>query len=216
MYVVIMGCGRSGSLLARKLDEEGHDVAVIDKNPVAFQVLGPDFKGKMVTGIGFDREVLIEAGIERTDAFIALSSGDNSNIVSSRVAKTTFRVPKVITRIYDPRRAEIYRGMGIPTVAPVTWGVNRIADLLFLQMTFSKDTFGNGEVELMELEIPTSLDERRLSDFEIPGEVLVASVVRLGEAFIPVPSTTLHARDLLNVVVLRSSMDKFKKMFFFA
>lgn len=214
MYVVIMGCGRAGSQLARRLAADGYEVAIIDKNPVAFHVLGTDFKGKMVTGIGFDREVLIEAGIEMADAFIAVSSGDNSNIVSSRIAKTTFRVPKVITRIYDPRRAEIYRGMGIPTVAPVTWGVNRITDLLFLQRTFSKDTFGNGEVELMELEIPTNLDGRRLADLEMPGEIMVASVVRLGEAFIPRPSTTLQDRDLLNVVVLRSSMNKFKKTFF--
>ena len=215
MYVVIMGCGRAGSRLAHELDKEGHEVAVIDKNPAAFRVLG-DFKGKTVTGIGFDRDVLVKAGIERADAFIAVSSGDNSNIVSSRIAKTTFRVPNVITRIYDPRRAEIYRGMGIPTVAPVTWGINRITNLLFLERTFSRDTFGNGEVELMELEIPAGLDGRRVSDFEIPGEVKVAAVVRLGQALIPVAGTTLEERDLVNVAVSKSSMDKFKKMFFLA
>lgn len=215
MYVVIMGCGRAGSVLARELDKEGHEVAVIDKDPIAFRVLG-DFKGKTVTGIGFDRDVLIKAGIERADAFIAVSSGDNSNIVSSRVAKTTFRVPKVITRIYDPRRAEIYRGMGIPTVAPVTWGINRITNLLFLERAFSRDTFGNGEVELLELEIPAGLDGRRVSDFEIPGEVKVAAVVRLGQALIPVAGTTLEERDLVNVAVLKSSTEKFKKMFFLA
>ncbi len=216
MHVVIMGCGRTGSQLARRLEEEGHSVTVIDKDPSAFHMLGTGFKGRTITGIGFDRDALVSAGIERADAFIAVSSGDNSNIVSSRVAKTVFRVPKVITRIYDPRRAQIYRGMGIPTVAPVTWGINRITDLLFLERTFSRDTFGNGEVELMELEIPANLDGRKVSDFEVPGEILVASIARLGKAFVPVSGTTFKDSDLVNVVVQRSSMDKFEKMFFLA
>src|SRR5450759_569338 len=214
MHVVIMGCGRAGARLARRLEHDGHSVAVIDKYPTAFQLLGLDFKGTTVTGIGFDPNVLIAAGIERADSYVAVSSGDNSNIVSSIVAKDVFHVPKVITRIYDPQRAQIYRRMGIPTVAPVTWGINKIMDLLFLHRSHSRDTFGNGEVELMELRVPEMLAGRMIREFEVPGEIHVASIERLGRAFMPVAGTKFEQDDIVNVIVLRESMDKYKKMFF--
>jgi trk system potassium uptake protein TrkA len=214
MHVVIMGCGRAGARLARRLEHDGHSVAVIDKNATSFHLLGLDFKGMTVTGIGFDPNVLIAAGVERADAFIAVSSGDNSNIVSSIVAKDVFHVPRVITRIYDPQRAQIYRRMGIPTVAPVTWGISRIMDLLFLERSHSRDTFGNGEVELMEVRIPEILEGRMIREFEVPGEVHVATIERLGSAFMPVSGTKFERDDIVNVVVLRESMDKFKKIFF--
>ncbi len=214
MHVVIMGCGRAGARLARRLDKDGHSVALVDKDPTSFHLLGLDFKGRTVTGIGFDPNTLVEAGVERADAFIAVSSGDNSNIVSAIVAKDVFHVPKVITRIYDPRRAQIYRRMGIPTVAPVTWGTNKLMDLLFLEATHTRDTFGNGEVELMELRVPEVLSGREVRDFESPGEIHIASIERLGAAFMPVAGTKLETDDIVNVVVLRESMEKFQKMFF--
>jgi len=216
MHVVIMGCGRAGARLATRLVKDGHTVAVIDKNPTAFHLLGLEFTGTTVTGVGFDPNAMVQAGIERADSFIAVSSGDNSNIVSSMVAKDVFHVPRVITRIYDPRRAQIYRRMGIPTVAPVTWGVNKIMDLLFLERTHSRDTFGNGEVELMEVRIPDTLASHMIREFEIPGEIHVASIERTGQAFMPVAGTRFEPEDILNVVVLRESMDKFRKMFFMA
>jgi len=214
MHVVVMGCGRVGSRLARRLEKQGHSLVVIDKNPTSFHLLGLDFKGRTVTGIGFDSNTLIDAGIERADAFIAVSSGDNSNIVASMVAKDVFHVPKVITRIYDPRRAQIYRRLGIPTVAPVTWGVSKIIDLMYLEKSHSRDTFGAGEVELMEIRIPGVLSGRPVRDFETPGEVHVATIERLGGAFMPLAGTTFEEDDLVNVVVLRDSMDKFRRMFF--
>lgn len=214
MHVVIMGCGRAGTRLARRLDKDGHSVAVVDKDPTSFHLLGLDFKGRTVTGIGFDPNILVEAGVERADAFIAVSSGDNSNIVSAMVAKDVFHVPKVITRIYDPRRAQIYRRMGIPTVAPVTWGTNKLMDLLFLKATHTRDTFGNGEVELMELRVPEVLSGKEVRDFESPGEIHIASIERLGAAFMPVAGTKLETDDIVNAVVLRESMEKFQKMFF--
>jgi len=216
MHVIVMGCGRAGSRLARRLEREGHSVAVIDRDPTSFHLLGLDFKGTTVTGVGFGRDVLLEAGIERADAFIAVSSGDNSNIVSSMVAKDVFHVPKVITRIYDPRRAQIYRRLGIPTVAPVTWAVGKIMDLIHLGRSHTRDTFGNGEVELMEFEIPHNLVGRPVREFEVPGEISVASIERLGEAFLPVAGTMFEAGDLVDVVVLRASMGKMTKMFFMA
>jgi trk system potassium uptake protein TrkA len=214
MHVVILGCGRAGARLARRLEADGHSIAVVDKDPTSFHLLGLDFKGTTVTGIGFDPNVLIEAGIERADSFIAVSSGDNSNIVSSIVAKDVFQVPKVITRIYDPRRAQIYRRMGIPTVAPVTWGINKIMDLLYLQRSHTRDTFGNGEVELMELQIPEMLAGRQVREFEVPGEIHIATIERLGKAFMPVAGTRFETDDLVDVVVMRESMERYRKMFF--
>jgi trk system potassium uptake protein TrkA len=214
MHVVIMGCGRTGSRLARRLDRQGHSVAVVDKDPTSFHLLDIDFKGRVVEGIGFDPEALVEAGIDRADAFIAVSSGDNSNIVSSIIAKDVFHVPKVITRIYDPRRAMIYRRFGIPTVAPVQWGVNKIFDLLFAERSFSRDTFGSGEVELMEFDLPSNLAGKRVGDFEVPGEVHVATIERFGEALLPVAGSTFQEGDKVLVLVQRSAMDKYKKMFF--
>ncbi|MFH1149846.1 MAG: TrkA family potassium uptake protein [Actinomycetota bacterium] len=214
MHVVIMGCGRTGSRLARRLERQGHSVAVIDKDAASFHLLDVDFKGRTVQGIGFDSEVLVDAGIEKADAFIAVSSGDNSNIVSSIIAKDVFQVPKVITRIYDPRRASIYRRFGIQTVAPVQWGVNKISDLLFRERSFSRDSFGSGEVEMMEFELPSNLVGRRVSEFEVPGEVRVAAIERMGAALLPVAGTTFQDGDNVSVLVARPAMQKYKKMFF--
>src|SRR5262245_19171635 len=121
VHVVIMGCGRVGSTIAHSLETRGHVVAVIDQNPDAFHRLGTEFGGLTVTGVGFDREVLIQAGIERADAFAAVSSGDNSNIISARLARETFGIERVVARIYDPKRAEVYERLGIPSVATVRW-----------------------------------------------------------------------------------------------
>jgi len=214
LHAVIMGCGRVGSRLARRLEKQGHSVAVIDKDARSFHLLDVGFQGKKVHGIGFDPNVLVEAGIEKADAFIAVSSGDNSNFVSSKIAKDVFHVPKVVARIYDPRRAMIYRRTGVPTVAPVAWGTNKIADLLFLQQSDTRDTFGNGEVELMEFELPSNLAGRPVRDFEVPGEIHVGAIERGGAAFMPVPASTFERNDLVSVMVLRASMVKFKKMFF--
>ncbi|NPV59910.1 MAG: TrkA family potassium uptake protein [Actinobacteria bacterium] len=214
MHVVIMGCGRVGSRLARRLEHQGHSVAVIDKDPSAFHLLDVDFKGIKVEGVGFDAEALEKAGIKRADVFLAVSSGDNSNFVSCKIAKDIYRVPRVLARIYDPRRAQIYRRMGIPTVAPVAWATARISDLIFLKQSYSRDTFGNGEVELIEFELPPMLAGRMVREFKISGEVHIVAIERGGGAFIPVSGTTLMAGDILNVLVLRSSMSKFKKMFF--
>src|SRR6478609_58698 len=121
-----MGCGRVGSSVADGLCRLGHDVAVIDSDSKAFNRLGPDFAGQRVLGLGFDREVLLRAGIEEADAFAAVSSGDNSNIISARLAREIFRVPRVVARIYDAKRAEVYERLGIPTVATVRWTADRM------------------------------------------------------------------------------------------
>ena len=126
MHVVIMGCGRVGSSLAHQLEQRGHSVAVIDMNPAAFRRLGESFRGTTVTGLGFDRDTLLAAKIEKADAFAAVSNGDNSNIIAARVARETFGVQKAIARIYDAKRAEVYERLGIPTIATVPWTASRL------------------------------------------------------------------------------------------
>ena len=126
MHIVIMGCGRVGSALAQTLEQQGHTVAVIDQDPTAFRRLGSGFGGRRVTGVGFDQDTLREAGIEEAGAFAAVSSGDNSNIIAARVAREMFGIENVAARIYDPRRAEVYQRLGIPTVATVRWTADQM------------------------------------------------------------------------------------------
>ena len=148
MHVVVMGCGRVGTLLAQRLEEAGHTVAIIDQNREAFRRLGPNFQGTTLTGVGFDRDILIQAGIERADAFAAVSNGDNSNILAARVARENFGVANVVARIYDPGRAEIYQRLGIPTVATVIWTADQILRRLIPEGSLSEwqDEIGRAHV----------------------------------------------------------------------
>jgi trk system potassium uptake protein TrkA len=130
MRVVILGCGRVGAYLAKMLAEAGQQVTVIDKNSLAFARLGPDFAGKTVVGTGIDEDVLRQAGIEQADAFVAVTNGDNTNMMAAQVARETFGVTRVICRVYDPLRGEIYRTLGLETICPTTWAANRIKELL--------------------------------------------------------------------------------------
>lgn len=130
MRVVIVGCGRSGAYLARMLVEAGHRVTVVDRSAAAFRRLGPEFPGDMVVGTGIDEDVLRRAGIEGADAFVAVTNGDNTNVMAAQVAREIFRIPRVICRVYDPLRAETYRDLGLETICPTVWGATRIQDLL--------------------------------------------------------------------------------------
>src|SRR3712207_1095606 len=150
MRVIIVGCGRVGSLLAQLLEQEDHQVVVVDKNAAAFQRLPRGFRGQTVTGVGFDRDVLRAAGIERADAFAAVTSGDNSNFVAASVARDTFRVPTVVARIYDPQREQIYRRLGIRTISSTAWGAHKIKRIIERSDLHGQAELGNGEVELIE------------------------------------------------------------------
>ena len=146
-----MGCGRVGSGLAKELESAGHSVSVIDQNREAFRRLGADFKGQTIAGVGFDRDVLTEAGIERAEAFAAVSNGDNSNILAARVARETFGVENVVARIYDPARAEIYQRLGIPTVATVIWATDQIMRRIAPASSTSEWQDPTGAVQLSEV-----------------------------------------------------------------
>jgi trk system potassium uptake protein TrkA len=207
MRVVIMGCGRVGSELSLALGDASHSVVVIDKNPEAFTRYPPGDHARTITGLGFDRDVLEDAGIREADAFIAVSSGDNSNIVSARVALEHFHVPRVIARIYDPRRAEIYERLNIPTVATTTWGVKQIQLMLLHDRQEVRESLGGGS--LLRVRVPCSghLVGKRVQDLNVDGKILVAGVSRGGAGFVPTATSTLQDGDYLIVMVEKESMD---------
>src|ERR687892_1374155 len=163
MHVVIMGCGRVGAELTIQLSQAGHTVSIIDKRKQAFDRLPPGFEARTIVGIGFDRAILEEAGIEKADAFIAVSNGDNSNIVSARVAREHYKVPKVIARIYDPRRAEIYERLDIPTVATVRWAAKQVQYLLFHGKETMRDTLAGGSLLHLAVGIPDHFVGKKIS-----------------------------------------------------
>jgi trk system potassium uptake protein len=212
MKVIIAGCGRVGALLANKFSAENHEIAVIDRDPTAFLRLGRNFQGEMIPGLVFDRDALNAAGADRADAFVAVTSGDNSNVVSATIARDIFRIPKVVARIFDPRRADIYRRLGIPTVSSVSWASNEILSIVLHQDLVRDLTLGDGEVQLVKVSIPPRLIGRTVAELQIPGEMTVVAIVRGGMSFIPVDGSALRDGDIAELAVLTSSMPKFKKM----
>jgi trk system potassium uptake protein TrkA len=208
VHIVIMGCGRVGSALTVELAEAGHSVAIIDKRFDAFDRLPPGFEAKMVVGLGFDRDILEEAGIKEAGAFVAVSNGDNSNIVSARVAREHFHVPKVICRIYDPRRAEIYERLNIPTIASVRWAASRIMFLLFHDKEEVKESFAGGALLHLEREVADHLIGKPVASVEAPGEIEVVGVDRGGTGFIPVGSSTFQQGDVAHFVLLTAAVPK--------
>ena len=212
MKIIIMGCGRVGEQLARLMVGDGHAVAVIDYDPAALARLGENFRGQKVKGIGFDRDVLVRAGIEQADAFAAASASDNANVVAARIARQIFHVPRVVARLYDPRRAEIYQRLGLLTISSTTWGAERIRELLTHSELDPVLTFGSGDVSLLSIEAPVLLVGRMVKHLSIPGEVQVFAITRQGQAFIPLSGTEFQAGDTIHLAILASSMDRFKDL----
>ncbi|RBY90590.1 TrkA family potassium uptake protein [Blastococcus sp. TF02A-26] len=195
MHVVVMGCGRVGSAIARRLEEVGHSVAVIDQDPEAFRRLGPDFGGRQVTGLGFDRQTLLDAGIDSAGAFAAVSSGDNSNIISARVARETFGVQHVVARIYDSKRAEVYERMGIPSVATVPWTVNRLLRELLSVKVNELWREPTGQVLMLRVTVTEVWVGHRLAELEKASGARAAWLVRFGEAQLATHTTVLQDGD---------------------
>ena len=201
MHVVIMGCGRVGSALAKGLTRYDHSVAVIDRDAGAFRRLPPDFDGQRVTGIGFDRDTLVEAGIERAHGFAAVSSGDNSNIIAARVARETFGVENVVARIYDARRAEVYQKLGIPSVATVRWTADQVIRRMLPEGLLTEWRDPSGQVVLAEVAYSVEWIGHRLSDLEEAAGVRVALMTRLGEGILPHAQTVVQEGDLIHVTM---------------
>ena len=212
MKTIIMGYGRIGAQVGKLLIEQNHEVTIIDHDADADGRLGPNFKGRIIRGLGFDHNVLIQAGIDEAEAFVAASHSDNANIVSARIARNIFHVPRVVARLFDPIRAEIYQRLGLTTISPNNWGAERILQVLTHSDLDVWDTFGRGEVSLVHLEVPPLLIGRTVNQLNVTGEVLVASITRNGQAFIPIIGTVFQEGDLLNLVVLSSAMVRLEEM----
>jgi trk system potassium uptake protein len=213
VHIVIMGCGRVGSTLAHILEDRGYSIAIIDRDPDAFRRLGSSFKGERVTGIGFDRGVLIQAGIERADAFAAVSSGDNSNVISARVVRETFGVQRVAARIYDPRRAEVYERLGIPTVATVRWTADQMLRKLLPEGGEPLWRDPTGKIVLAEVAFSPHWIGEQVKSVEASTLTRIAFVDRLGQAFVPDSGTVLQEGDIIHVVARESDMDRIAAAF---
>jgi len=201
-----MGCGRVGSTLALSLERQGHDVAVIDSNSASFRRLGGSFEGKRVTGLGFDRDTLIEAGIENAYAFAAVSSGDNSNILAARVARETYGVEHVVARIYDPGRAAIYQRLGIPTVGTVRWTSDQMLRRLLPQGSVPEHTDPSGHVVIADVSVNPAWIGRRISEIESVSGARVAYITRLGDGLLPGPDTVYQDGDLVHVLTTSAAL----------
>ena len=208
MKVIIVGCGRVGSELTIQLGKAGHEVTIIDKRASAFDRLPPGFEARTMVGLGFDRDLLDEAGIKEADAFVSVTNGDNSNIVSARVAREYYHVPKVIARIYDPRRAEIYERLNIPTVATTTWGVKQILLMLSHPREEIKESLAGGDLFRMRLEVPDHLIGKPVNSMNADGKILVVGVDRGGHGFIPVSSSAFKEGDIVQLILQKDAMEE--------
>jgi trk system potassium uptake protein TrkA len=207
VHVVIVGCGRVGSTLARNLVADGNTVAVIDRKASAFERLGTNFSGTTLQGIGFDRDRLIDAGIERAEAVAAVTNGDNSNILVARVARETFGVERVVARIYDPRRAAIYQRLGIATVATALWTVERVQRRIVLDSPAVEWVDPSAKVSLVERELGTGWVGHKIRELE-EHEVKVVAVRRLGESVLPGPDLVAQEGDVLYLAVASDRVDE--------
>jgi trk system potassium uptake protein TrkA len=201
MHVIVVGCGRVGSEVALNLAAAEHDVIVIDRRIEAFRRLGDDFKGKTMVGVGFDRDVLTEAGITPECAVAAVTSGDNSNILIARVARETFGVEHVVARIYDPRRASIYERLGIATVASVAWTSARVLRHLLASETTPDWIDPSAKFTIVERRVPASAAGQSVANIETSAKGRVVVLARFGAATIPPPGTLLQEDDVLHIVI---------------
>ena len=213
MHIVIMGCGRVGSTLAHILEDRDNTVAVIDRDPEAFRRLKSSFKGDRITGIGFDRAVLTQAGIERADALVAVSSGDNSNVISARVARETFGVERVVARIYDPRRAEVYERLGIPTVATVRWTADQMLRKIVPEGGQPLWRDPTGRIVLADVAFSAAWIGEQVKALEANTMARIAFIDRLGQAFVPEPGAVLQEGDVIHVVAKESELDRIDAAF---
>lgn len=212
MRFIVVGCGRHGAGLAQLLSMRGHSVTVVDSDANAFVRLASDGKVQTVTGVGFDRAVLLAAGIERADGLAAVTGSDEVNIVVARTARQRFHTPRVVARLYDPRKADIYRRLGIQIIAPVAWGVNRLADLLVYSEFDVQLSLGGGEVEIVEVSAPPLLEGRSLSALSIPGECSVIAIRRGAQTFLPDTGARFRHGDVIYLAMHARSVGRLHEM----
>ena len=205
MHSIIIGCGRVGAGLAQRLCQHRQSVTVVDQETTAFERLGPGFTGQTLVGTGLDRAVLLQAGIEHADGLAAVTGSDDTNVVLARLARQVFQVPRVVARLHDPRHAEVYHQLGIQTITPLTWGIQRLSELLCYTSLTTTLSLGSGEVDLVEVELPYLLAGRTVNELTLLGEIHVATISREGRTFLPTLGTVFQEGDLVHLVVQGSS-----------
>ena len=212
MRIIIVGSGRIGAALAFELSLAGHEITVIDMEKRAFERLGPYFKGRTIQGVGFDRDVLLEAGIERADAIAAFTSSDEANAVIVRMAREVFRVPKVVAGLIDNHKADIYKKLGIQVVTTINWAIRRASDILSYDSLHSVYSIAEGRVEIKVVEVPLGMVGRPAGVLNVPGEIMAITLTRRNQSMIPTAETIMEKGDLIHFAVLLNSVEKFKSM----
>ncbi|MDD5059717.1 MAG: TrkA family potassium uptake protein [Candidatus Omnitrophica bacterium] len=212
MYVIIVGCGRVGAELAKLLSGEGHDVVIVDKSRDSFSRLGDTFNGLTTVGNGFDLALLRQVGIEKADAFCAVTNGDNTNLISAQVAKKIFRVPKVLARVYDPQRAHIYAALGLDIISGTMLFSAMLRDKI-IESRFSSYLIESKDLGVIEIEVKDELAGKTIQDINIPGDLIVVALRRMQGVIIPEPATVLRNKDILMGVVKVSSLKAVREKF---
>jgi len=212
MKIIIVGCGKLGSGLALDLSKKGHNITVIDTNPEAFEALGNKFSGEKIVGVGFDKNILAQAQITKADAIIACSKSDETNALIGRIARNVYKVPRVISRLYDPRRGEIYSALGIQTISTTTWGINRVVEMLSYNQLDSIFNIGNNNVELVRVETPTLLIGKTVNELTSIGEIQVVALSRDNQTFLPTLGTVLQKHDIIYISVMTASVPRLKSI----
>jgi len=210
MKVIVVGCGKMGSGLALELVKKGHTVTVVGASVDEFSMLGKGFKGETIVGVGFDKQILEQSGIERADAIVACTKSDETNALIGRISRNTYRVPRVISRLYDPRKAEVYRSLGIQTISATEWGVRHAIELLSYDQLDVVSALGNGGVDIIRVETPELLIGKKIADITVPGEFHVVAVSRQNQTFLPTLGTQLQKGDVVYLSVLATSAKKLK------
>ena len=212
MYVIIVGCGRVGSELAKLLSSEGHNVVVVDRSPKSFDRLGKTFNGMTLVGNGFDVELLKQAGIAQADAFCSVTNGDNSNIVAAQVAKKIFKVPKVIARVYDPSRADIYKSLGLDIISGTILFAAMIRDKI-IESRFSSYLIESKDVGVLEIEVDKDIAGKTVEEINMPGELLVVMIKGIKGVILPEYKTRLQKNDVIMALVKTESLDTVRNKF---
>jgi len=210
MKVIVVGCGKMGSGLALELVKKSHTVTVVGGSMDEFAMLGKGFKGETIVGVAFDKQILEQAGIERADAIVACTKSDETNALIGRIARNNYRVPRVISRLYDPRKAEIYRTLGIQTISATEWGVKHAIELLSYDQLDVVAGLGNGGVDVVRVEVAELLVGKKIVDITAAGEFSVCALSRQNQTFIPTLGTVLQKGDVVYCNVLVSSVKQFK------
>ena len=208
VHVIVVGCGRVGSGLAVRLVKHGHTVSIIDKLPAAFRRIPPEWPGKAIAGSGFDRDALEQAGAHEAGALAAVTSGDNSNILTARIAREAYGIANVVARIYDPRRAEIYQKLGIPTVATVTWTIDQVMSRLLPETVVGEWSDSSGLLVLVERQLPDAWAGQRLRDVEINGKARLIAVSRAGSPRLDTSELVGQEGDVLHLAVMKDHMSE--------